>query len=164
MAHPSPRLSLKYRPQPNPKSDPPKERNMIIQVGETDKLIDCYEAITPEEQAQGLTQVSGLPLSPDGLPTGLLFFYDDEDDRTFWMHPQMRFAIDMVFIGANGVVREVYPNCQPGETDPKSPGQLMQFKAPAKWVLEVPVGVAAHMGIMPKVQINFDDDEDAGVV
>jgi uncharacterized membrane protein (UPF0127 family) len=131
---------------------------MIIQIGASDKLIDCFEARTPEEQAQGLKGASHL--NPG---TGLLFFYEEEALRKFWMPPEMQFPIDIVFIGAGGMVTAVDQDCEPGEIDP-STGELQQFIASAKWVLEIPAGDALRFGITEGVQINFDDEDEEGLV
>jgi uncharacterized protein len=131
---------------------------VIIQVAATDKLIDCWEAESKADQARGLMGVPGLEPY-----TGLLFIYDDEELRTFSMPSQMLFAIDMVFIGDNGLVTEVFEFCQPGETDPET-GAGMLFQAPARWVVEIAAGEAKRLGMLPGVQINFDDDGEGGML
>lgn len=130
---------------------------MLIQIGATEKLIDCFEAHTPEEHAQGLLGASHLEPG-----TGLLFFHEEEAPRSHWMPPQMRFPIDMVFIRANGKIIEIFENCQPGELDPS--GRPMRFAAPAKWVLELPAGDCSRLGMLIGNQINFDDEEEGSLV
>lgn len=130
---------------------------MIIQIGETDKFIDCIEAITNNEQRDGLLNTSRL--DPN---TGMLFVYEEDLVLCFWMPPEMLFAIDIVFINESRKVVEVFENCEPGEQDPNT-GQLMRFGACAKWVLEVGAGECRRLGIMPGVVIHFDDDESPGV-
>lgn len=127
---------------------------MLIQVGEN--FIDCIEARTNAEQTQGLLGMSGL--KPHH---GMLFFYEEEEERVFWMPPEMRFPIDLVFIGESGKIIEVYPFCQPGEGDPGT-GMLTRFVAPAKWVLEIGAGEAERLGALPGVTVHFDDEEEEG--
>lgn len=127
---------------------------MILQIGELPLpgepengylVLDCFEARTPEEMAEGL---STTPVLPPG--TGMLFFFDGEDKRTFWMPEQMAFPIDIIFIGGNKRVTGVVSNCQPG--DPR------KFKATAEWVLEVNAGVAQQAGIQKGTEVLFEDE------
>ena len=126
---------------------------MLIQIGSTNRFIDCIEATTPEEQAMGLRGASALPPNAQGIPTGMLFVYDEEAPRRFFMPPDMRFPLDIVFIGENGKVTAVYDRCEPGEA--------AQFEGKAQWVLEIPSDLATAYEINLGTQIHFDDEEES---
>ncbi len=138
---------------------------MLAQIGGSQFFIDCMEADTPEAMKRGLVGTPGLkPMErkPNGavIGQGMLFFYDREESLSYYMPPQMLFPIEIIYIGSNYRVSEIYLDCQPGELDPQKPGHYMQFPGIGKWVLEVPVGTCQAMGIEIGTQINLDDDGD----
>ncbi len=126
---------------------------MLIQIGESQNFIDCFEARTIDEIKTGLSNVPSLPPN-----TGLLFFLEEETLQSFYMPDSMAFPIDIVMIGNNGKVVECFLDCQPGERDP-STGSYQKFEAVGQWVLEVPAGSCRRMGIFPGVVIHFDDED-----
>ncbi|MDP3762790.1 MAG: DUF192 domain-containing protein [bacterium] len=92
----------------------------------------------PDEQVQGLSGREGLPENE-----GMLFVFDRPGFHKFWMKG-MRFAIDVVWIGADwkiaGVSRNVLPESYPGAVLPP---------AKAQYVLELGAGLAAKYGLKP---------------
>lgn len=100
-------------------------------------------ANTPETRARGL---AGRPSVPsDG---GMLFAFPREEVQTFWMR-NTRVHLDLVFIGSDFVVREVVANATPLSTLPISSG------VPVRYVLEVPAGQAARMGLARGVAVTI---------
>lgn len=90
---------------------------------------------TPESRARGL--MYRLELAEDA---GMLFDFKDERPVSFWMRHTF-IPLDMVFIGADGVVRNVHANAVPhDETGIPSDG-------PVQFVLEIPGGRAAEIGL-----------------
>ncbi|MHB8651755.1 MAG: DUF192 domain-containing protein [Minisyncoccota bacterium] len=88
-------------------------------------------ADAPATREQGLSGRGGLAKNH-----GMLFLFDHLDRYTFWMK-DMRFALDLVWIGADGrivdITPEVLPSSYPATFSPKSPVAV---------VLEVPAGTA----------------------
>ena len=98
----------------------------LVTIGAATWLVEL--AITGEQLGQGL---SGREILPAG--TGMLFIYEQEGNRTFWM-PDLRFPLDMVWIGGNCEVVDVTLNAPiplPGQSrndlprfSPKCPGPI----------------------------------------
>lgn len=77
-----------------------------------------------------------------GAGHGMLFPYDRPQEITMWMR-NTYIPLDMVFIGADGVVVSVARN-----TEPMSEA-IISSKVPATGVLEIKAGEAARLGIQP---------------
>lgn len=92
---------------------------------------------TPESRARGL--MYRLELADDA---GMLFDFKEERPVSFWMRHTF-IPLDMIFIGADGVVRNIHANAKPhDETGIPSEG-------PVRFVLEIPGGRAASIGLEP---------------
>lgn len=105
-----------------------------IIVGTTPLLVEV--ANTDAERQQGLSDRASLPQR-----RGMLFIFANPGNYGFWMK-DMRFAIDIVWIDAAGVVVTIADNVSP-DTYPQS----YHSTAPAQYVLEVPAGFAKKQGI-----------------
>jgi uncharacterized protein len=92
-------------------------------------------AATPAERERGLMYRSSLA---EGR--GMLFVFDDDQDRTFWMKNTL-IPLDMLFIAADGLVVGIHTNATPISTAPIHVGRLSRF------VLEVPGGYTQRRGI-----------------
>lgn len=89
-----------------------------------------------EERARGLMFVERL-----GPMEGMLFVYERESDGiAFWMKNTL-IPLDMIFADGDGRVVSVHADAVPGDLTPIPAG------APARFVLEVPGGRAAALGI-----------------
>jgi uncharacterized membrane protein (UPF0127 family) len=99
-------------------------------------VIDAEVADTPARQQRGL---SGRPALPAGQ--GMLFVYDEPDLRGFWM-PDMRFAIDIVWIRAGRIVHveSDVPHVVSGPLPVYRPAET------ADRVLEVAAGTVQRLG------------------
>ena len=95
-------------------------------------------AVTPEEKAQGL---SGRDSLQDG--TGMLFLFDEEEPRLFWMKG-MRVPLDILFLDSRKKVVHLVQGAQPCAGDPCP---LYPSRVPARYVLEIPAGMAAQHGL-----------------
>lgn len=113
-----------------------------VKVTVGDKTYICQVAKTEEEQRQGLMGVENL--APD---EGMLFVYDDEETREFWME-NTKIALDQIAINDDEEVVFVY-TAQP-ESEKLIP------MPNAKYVLEV----NANSGIQEGDEVDIDDDED----
>ena len=90
----------------------------------------------PAERAKGLMFVEEL-----GPREGMLFVYEAERPGiAFWMRNTF-IPLDMIFADAEGVIVSVHANAVPLDETPIPAG------APAQFVLEVPGGRAAALGI-----------------
>ena len=92
-------------------------------------------AETPQQQQRGL--MFRQELAPDA---GMLFDYGTEQKVAFWMQNTF-IPLDMVFIGADGTVKHIHENAKP--MDPTS----IPSKFPVRFVLEIPGGRAAEIGL-----------------
>ena len=93
-------------------------------------------ADTAAERAQGLMHVEQMPRM-----SGMLFVYDRPQSVSFWMENTL-IPLDMIFVAADGVVRNVHANAIPLDRT-SIPGGSDDIQ----YVLEVNGGVAADFGI-----------------
>ena len=71
---------------------------------------------------------------------GMLFIFDDESDRSFWMKNTL-IPLDMIFIGGDGKIVGIKANTTPLSLAPQSVGKA------SKWVIEVAGGYTGRAGI-----------------
>lgn len=103
-------------------------------------------ARTEEQRERGLMGVTHLPAR-----TGMLFVFERDEPVAFWMKDTL-IPLDMVFVGADGLVRRVYANVQmvsPALPDSKIPLE----RGTAKFVIELPAGEAARDGLRPGARV-----------
>ncbi len=99
---------------------------------------------TPETRAQGLMFREHLPRRG-----GMLFLYDAPQPVSFWMRNTL-IPLDMIFVGADGVVTRVHENAVPMDETPIPGGQEVQA------VLEVNAGIASMFGIAPGTEMRHE--------
>jgi hypothetical protein len=104
-------------------------------------------ARTDEERARGLMFREQLDAD-----AGMLFLYEDESIRTFWMRNTL-IPLDMLFISGDHRVAGVVENAEP-QTD-----TLRQVDRPSQFVLEVNGGFAATNGIAVGTPVEFRNIE-----
>lgn len=90
---------------------------------------------TPESRAKGLMYVTEL-----ADDAGMLFDFKEERPVSFWMRNTF-IPLDMIFVGTDGVVRNVHANARPH--DPTG----IPSDGPVQFVLEIPGGRAAEIGL-----------------
>lgn len=121
----------------------------IYKKPETESLVKFYSegknvtlkvkvADTEESRNKGLMFVEKL-----GENEGILFVYNDEQKRTFWMKNTL-IPLDMIFVAANGTVVSVIENAEPCKKDPC---EIYSVDAPSRYVVEVNAGFAKENGI-----------------
>lgn len=94
-----------------------------------------------EERAQGLMFVESMPTLG-----GMLFVYDAPGRATFWMRNTL-IPLDMLFIGADGVVTNIHENAIPGDETTIDGGEGVLA------VLEINGGLSARLGITAGAKI-----------
>jgi uncharacterized membrane protein (UPF0127 family) len=99
---------------------------------------------TPESRAQGLMYVTEL-----ADDAGMLFDFKEERDVSFWMRNTF-IPLDMIFVGADGVVKSIHVNARP--QDPTS----IPSGFPVQFVLEIPGGRSVEIGLKPGDTMEHD--------
>lgn len=101
-------------------------------------VVNVELAETPEEIGYGLMNRESL-----GEDSGMLFVFDDEDYRSFWMK-NMIIPLDMIFISADGAIVDIKESFGPCVT-----GSCASYRSKEKamYVLEVNAGFAGKNNI-----------------
>lgn len=99
---------------------------------------------TPEEKEKGLGGRAGLAQGE-----GMLFAFPKDDEYGFWMK-DMRFAIDIIWLSAGGVVVHIEKNVSPN-TYP----HVFKPKEAARYVLELPAGYTDVYTVHPGSAVQF---------
>lgn len=94
-------------------------------------------ADTPGERAQGLMYRRSLPA--DG---GMLFLMGSTARANFWMH-ETYVSLDIIFIRPDGIVDSIAAEARPLSD------ALVSSDGPVAFVLELPAGTAARIGLEP---------------
>ena len=104
----------------------------------TDKGVFAFNleiAETPKQREVGLMYRTSL--APDA---GMLFDYHGEQPVAFWMQNTL-IPLDMIFIGADGVVKNIHVNARPLDTTAIPSG------VPVRFVLEIAGGRSVEIGL-----------------
>jgi uncharacterized protein len=133
-------------PPPGPGSTPTPT---TVTIG--DAIFAVELAVTPQQQAQGL---SGRPGLAPGI--GMLFIFESEGLHSFWMK-DMRFPLDMVWISAEHAVVDITEDVlppDPGQTTSDLPTYMPV--EPAQYVLEINAGEAESADIRIGDLVEFE--------
>lgn len=109
------------------------QRKVIQAAG---RSIRADLAVTEVQKERGLSGRTSL-----SDEEGMLFIFDTDGRHAFWMK-DMRIAIDIVWIGADGSVVYIVPNLSPS-TYPA----VFAPDAPARYVLELSAGWTERHGL-----------------
>lgn len=121
---------------------PRQDLTIQTQTGPRGFLVEV--AATPEQQATGL--MNRRHLADD---QGMLFWFGaPERVVSFWMKNTL-IPLDMIFIGADGRVRGVHANAEPGSL------QSISSQDAIVATLEIPGGQAAAQGIAAGDSVAF---------
>lgn len=102
-------------------------------------------ATTPASRQRGLMHRQALPAD-----RGMLFIFPDEAPRTFWMK-QVRFAIDILYLDTDWRIVHVIAGAPPCMD---TPCETYPSQRPARYVLELPAGTSARLGMQPGQQLS----------
>lgn len=111
------------------------EDRAILHTSTGDYSFKIEIADDNEERARGL--MFRTELAPDA---GMLFDYGQEQLASFWMQNTV-IPLDMIFIGADGVVKNIHVNARPLDTTSIPSG------VPVRFVLEIPGGRSREIGL-----------------
>jgi len=125
-------LSVWAAGDPAPAAD--RQTVEIATAGGT-RRISVELAATPQAIGRGLMFRKHLP---DGH--GMLFDFGPERRIDMWMKNTL-IPLDMIFIGADGRIRQIAENTKPLST------RLISSSGPARAVLEINAGAARKLGI-----------------
>lgn len=106
-------------------------------------IIEIQIVRNSEEITRGLMNRDSL-----GWNRGMLFVFDREEDRTFWMK-NTRFSLDIIFINNEKEILYIAEHTTPYSTNP-IPGFY-----PARYVLEVNAGFCRIHNITPGTLIDY---------
>lgn len=150
--HPTPQARA-ATPTPAPTETPAPIEGPVVRIG--DALFSVDLALTPEQRSQGL---SGRHVM--AAETGMLFVFENEGALTFWMK-EMRFPLDIVWIGADCTVVDVTLGAPPPE-EGQGLADLPRFspRSPAQYVLEINAGEFVDRGIEAGDLVEFAGDLD----
>jgi len=118
-----------------------------IQIGP--HTFEVWLATEPAQQERGLMQVSEEQLAPippdaarglpDGAEAGMLFIFDSDQLRSFWMYNTIT-PLDIAYIRSDGTIVKIH-TMAPLET------RLYPSIEPAQFALEVRAGLFVDLGI-----------------
>ena len=111
------------------------ESRLVLHTATGEYAFTVEIADTEAERAKGL--MFRTSLAPDA---GMLFDYHTEQPTAFWMQNTL-IPLDMIFIGANGIVKHIHVNAKPMDTTSIPSGGPVQF------VLEIPGGRSKEIGL-----------------
>ncbi|MEO9528664.1 DUF192 domain-containing protein [Roseibium sp.] len=117
-----------------PQTDLPVE-TLVVTSADRIHRFQVEVAASDRERAMGL--MFREEMGPD---TGMLFVFESEDQRYFWMK-NTPLPLDIIFIGADGAIVSIAAGTTPFSTDTIPSGK------PARFVLELNAGRAAELGI-----------------
>ncbi|MFO8016439.1 MAG: DUF192 domain-containing protein [Candidatus Woesearchaeota archaeon] len=115
-----------------------KEGHVRITSGNTSTIITIETAHSTDDIKHGLMFREALP--PDH---GMLFIYDREARRSFWMK-NMEFPIDIMFISGNGTITGIRKDVPPCV---KTPCPSYTSEGKVMYVLEANAGYAERKNI-----------------
>jgi uncharacterized membrane protein (UPF0127 family) len=117
---------------------PDTESEVVVrdESGVTLGVVDVEIADDPQERYTGLSDTESL-----GPNEGMLFVYAEEGEHTYVMR-DMDFPIDIVFVGADGRINEIYHAPVENDSDGLTP-----YTGRGKWVLEVPYNWTTEHGV-----------------
>lgn len=112
-----------------------------------DASVTVELALTHEEQARGLMYRTEL-----AEDAGMLFVFDDEAERTFWMS-NTPISLDIIYVKGDSSIVSIAAHTTPYSE------KTIPSRGPARYVLEVPAGWAGRHGVkagdrltLPKIE------------
>ncbi len=123
---------------------PPPQARVLVEGASGTVAVRVEVARTPEERARGL--MHRRELAPDA---GMLFVFPAEGRNGFWMENTF-LALDILFIGNDGVVRAIVERAPLGRTSDDG-------GVDSRYVLEVNRGWSRQHGVKPGAKVKFEN-------
>lgn len=105
-------------------------------------------ADTENEQIQGLSDRTSLPQG-----TGMLFVFSVPNPQYMWMK-DMNFPLDMVWLDQNKKITRIAADVSPASYK-EVPPQIFSSPTPSLYVVELPAGDAARLGLSVGSTLSF---------
>jgi uncharacterized membrane protein (UPF0127 family) len=130
---------------PVPSGPPPADGPLVVFTGSRgDAWLSLAVAQTPSEKEKGLAGLESM------APTfGMLFVFDDDQDRTFWTKGT-KFRVDIIFIDSRKDVVGVARNIPADNEVTRSVGRL------SRYVVETNAGWADAHGVDTGAKARFE--------
>ena len=113
------------------------EAKLVLHTNTGDHAFTVEVVDTQETRAQGL--MNRMELAENA---GMLFDFLEERPVSFWMLNTF-IPLDMIFIGADGIVRTIHVNARPHDRT------SIPSNVPVQYVLEIPGGRSVELGLKP---------------
>lgn len=112
--------------------------------GDVRNTFQVEVADDPSERSMGLMFRKKL-----GGNEGMLFIFSQDTTGSFWMQNTL-IPLDIIFIDVEKKIINIVGSAEPQTTTPRSP------EGPYRYVLEIPGGRAAALGIVPGDRVEFN--------
>lgn len=129
----------------------PKARVVLTDAYGGKHAVDSEVAATPQARTRGLMWRTQLP---EG--TGMVFIFPHQQMLSFWMKNTL-IPLDMIFFDESFTIVGIEENAAPRTLVSRGPG------APSKYVLEVPGGWSAKIGLKPGLKVELQGVADVQV-
>lgn len=123
------------------------QETVLIRI--RDAVIAAERADTSEKRAEGLGGRETMEAN-----AGMFFVFDKADFYPFWMK-DMKFPLDIIWIGEDFTITDIQENIQP-ETFP----QTFVSDVPSRYVLEVHAGFSTTNGFVAGDRVLLDQREE----
>lgn len=110
-------------------------------------------AETNEQRSKGLTVKDALNENE-----AMLFVFETSQKYPFWMPPEMKFPIDIIWLDSNKTVVHIEANLQPCDISPPVSCPNYVPKEKAQYVLETVAGFAQRYNVTDGTQVEFNLD------
>jgi uncharacterized membrane protein (UPF0127 family) len=121
------------------------------------KIVMAEVARSDPERAEGLWHREQL-----GWDQGMLFVFARPGPNPFWMPPDMRLRLDLIFLDPSGTVLHIEHDLGPCRSDP-CPRYSVPVQPPqqdrTQYVLEVNAGYARQAGLKPGDRLLWPADQ-----
>ena len=121
------------------------EGKLVLHSSTGDYSFNVEVVDTAESRAKGLMFVQEL-----ADDAGMLFDFKEERPVSFWMRNTF-IPLDMIFVGADGVVKNIHVNARPHDVTG------IPSEGPVQFVLEIPGGRSVEIGLKPGDIMEHDD-------
>lgn len=124
----------------------PAQAQPVIEARIADQRFQLEVASVPDRRRQGLMGRDELAAG-----SGMLFDFPAGTRPTIWMR-NMQIALDLLFVDEQARVVHVFAEVPPCT---ELPCDVYEADQPLRFVIEVPAGTAARLGLQPGAQLDL---------